>query len=93
MSMMKERFTEEVTKAFEKMFYYMDKECEIYLVDKTIEIFDTINKALEKFAILKAVFDEVEKYHDSNIWDKCIDEDKYFEETFEMIEKIEDLFD
>lgn len=92
MAMMKDYFMDEVNKVMATINNGTDNEAKKYVINEVLEIKSDIDKALQRFAILKAVLDELEEER-RIFWEDCCDADIDFEDCYFDIEKVEDCFD
>ena len=97
MGMMKERFSEEVCRTIEKAVangteqkFFID-----FFTQEINNIMDTVNNALEHFYVVKIAIKEVEDTYNScnNLLEACSEENEYFEDMYEILEDIENIFD
>jgi hypothetical protein len=93
MANMKILYQEEIKKALNTIYNGMDGEAEVWLCEEVGNAWNLIHEAMQKLAIIDAVYEECEKDYSEDLYEICSEHDEEFEDLLADLQKVNEVLD
>lgn len=94
MASMKREYMDAINRNMEKISNHMDGDYATFIAYEVDDIMGLIETAMEKYSILLWTIDEIEEeYRPSDLYEECCNEYKYFSNSWDTLQDIEDILD